>query len=435
MEAPRRDHVRPERSLIRAISNANVFLLLVPLGFIAYAEKWPDALVASFNLAAIIPLSVHLSAASGAIGNRWGSLIGGLVNATFGNTVELIVGVLAVLRNEPRMAQSIMVGSILSDILLVCLGRLALVRWHPSGSSNESQVQGCCFIAGARSTGVLQVNAAIADTLSTLMIITTVALVLPAALCSTLTSRGGSFHVDSMVISFSRATAVVLLGVYIAYLYFQLKTHASIFVDQEQDGQDEADNRIDTEAETQAATCSVDRPSMLKVAAASVILVSSGLIIAKCTTNFMESLDGMAETLGVSKTFVAIIVIPVASNASEMAQVVDASRKQKIDFAIGVIIGSILQIALFVLPMLVIVGWALRQRMDLYFEPSQTYILLLAVVLVNQVLQDKHYTFLHGALLISVYVGNFKESTLYFKHVANLYLDRRYVVVMAAYFT
>lgn len=91
MEAPRRDHVRPERSLIRAISNANVFLLLVPLGFIAYAEKWPDALVASFNLAAIIPLSVHLSAASGAIGNRWGSLIGGLVNATFGNTVELIV--------------------------------------------------------------------------------------------------------------------------------------------------------------------------------------------------------------------------------------------------------------------------------------------------------------------------------------------------------
>ncbi|QUC21677.1 uncharacterized protein UV8b_05920 [Ustilaginoidea virens] len=391
MEAPRRDHVRPERSLIRAISNANVFLLLVPLGFIAYAEKWPDALVASFNLAAIIPLSVHLSAASGAIGNRWGSLIGGLVNATFGNTVELIVGVLAVLRNEPRMAQSIMVGSILSDILLV---------------------QGCCFIAGARSTGVLQVNAAIADTLSTLMIITTVALVLPAALCSTLTSRGGSFHVDSMVISFSRATAVVLLGVYIAYLYFQLKTHASIFVDQEQDGQDEADNRIDTEAETQAATCSVDRPSMLKVAAARVILVSSGLIIAKCTTNFMESLDGMAETLGVSKTFVAIIVIPVASNASEMAQVVDASRKQKIDFAIGVIIGSILQIALFVLPMLVIVGWALRQRMDLYFEPSQTYILLLAVVLVNQVLQDKHYTFLHGALLISVYV-----------------------VVMAAYFT
>ncbi|KAK2612615.1 hypothetical protein QQS21_001387 [Conoideocrella luteorostrata] len=372
--------------------SVNLFLVFVPLGLVAHAKSWPVAVVALLNLVAIVPLSVHLSSASDAIGNRWGSLIGGLVNASFGNTVELIVGIVAVLRDEPRVAQSIMLGSILSDILLV---------------------QGFCFIAAARGTGVLQVNSAIADTLSTLMIITTVALVLPAALYSTFSSRkSNGADVGRMVLSFSRATAIVLLVVYAAYLYFQLKTHSSIFVgedDEEAEGEEgdwgtyRDDPRGDApEAEMQAG--GDDTPSLAKVAVAGIILLASGAIIAKCTVNLMEHLDGMSQSLNISKTFIAIVIIPLVSNAPEMAQVVAASRKQKINFAIGVIIGSILQIALFVLPVLVLIGWVWQRRMDLYFQPSQTYILLLAAVLVNQVLQDKHYTFLHGVLLISVYV-------------------------------
>lgn len=212
-----------------------------------------------------------------------------------------------------------------------------------------------------------------------------------------------------MVLSFSRATAVVLLVVYGAYLYFQLKTHSSIFVDEDDD--EESDLDVDQDRSQAAlaqnqdaieADTPDDRPSMSKVSAATLILLVSGGIIAKCTMNFMVSLDGMSHALNISKTFVAIILIPMASNAPELAQVVTASKKQKINFAIGVIIGSILQISLFVLPILVIIAWVLHRPMDLYFEPSQTYILLLAVIVVNQVLQDKHYTFLHGTLLISV---------------------------------
>lgn len=322
--------------------------------------------------------------------------------------------------------------------------------WH------AQQVQGCCFIVAARGTGVLHINSAIADTLSVLMIITTVALVLPAALYSTFASgKHNRAVVERMVLSFSRATAVVLLVVYVAYLYFQLKTHSSIFIDEDDDHEEGLDGHREdfehliapdgdaTEAEGHSGSVAHDsRPSMAKVSRAAVVLVVAGMIIAKCTKNLMESMDGMADSLRLSKTFIAIIIIPVASNACEMSQVLAASQKQKVNFAVGVIIGSILQIALFVLPMLVVIGWISHHDMGLYFEPSQTYILLLAVVMVNQVLQDKLYTFLHGVLLISVYVF-VKSSTLH-PPPSRLLCYRlccfsnrlcRYIVIMAAYFT
>ncbi|KHO00419.1 Sodium/calcium exchanger membrane region [Metarhizium album ARSEF 1941] len=396
-------------ALINRLFHVHLVLVFVPLGFVAHWASWPDTIVTLCNVAAIIPLSARLSAASDTIGNRWGDLVGGLINATFGNTVELIVGFLAILRHEPRLAQSMMIGSILSDILLV--RQLPRPPRASEGSLMPPQVQGCCFITAARGTGVLNVNSAIADTLSTLMIITTVALVLPAALYSTFASKSGSEReLRRMVLNFSRATAVVLLCVYAAYLYFQLKTHSSIFVgaDDEHDENlhhDQGASPPSPLPQRQVASDEVshtDRPSMSDIAVAALTLVISGLLIAKCTANFMDSLHGTAQALNISKTFIAIIIMPLASNASELAQVVAASKNQKIDFAIGVIIGSILQISLLVLPLLVVVGWALRLHMDLYFEPSQTYILLLAVITVNQVLQDKHYTFLHGALLISV---------------------------------
>ena len=78
------------RTLMQLVKT-NLLLVFVPLGFLAYWQKWPDTMISLFNLVAIMPLSARLSAASDTIGNRWGSLIGGLVNATFGNTVELIV--------------------------------------------------------------------------------------------------------------------------------------------------------------------------------------------------------------------------------------------------------------------------------------------------------------------------------------------------------
>ncbi|KAM4066428.1 sodium/calcium exchanger protein [Hirsutella rhossiliensis] len=376
------------------VLSINVLLVFVPLGFVSVALRWHDVIVAAFNFLAIIPLSWLISDASDTIGTHLGDLVGGLVNATFGNTVELIVGIIAIYHDELLVAQSMMLGSILSDILLV---------------------QGCCIVIAARTKGVICVNSSMVDSLSSLMLLAAMALALPTALYATLPDAAGRIDIDKKILSFSRATVVVLLVVYTAYLYFQLKTHSSLFtghaddVDEHRpvDGRRErptTDSPAQQIGEAHPGEGEQDDvPSMGVVYKAGAVLVISSLLIGRCTHSFMESLNGMTKALGITKTFVALFILPVASNAPELSQVVAASRKQKVDFAVGVIIGSILQIALFVLPILVVTGWAMGRPLDLYFEVSQTYILLFAVVLVNQVLHDRQYTYLHGVMLLCVY--------------------------------
>lgn len=243
--------------------------------------------------------------------------------------------------------------------------------------------------------------------LSSLMLVTAIALVLPTALYSTAVHKGPNF--DATILSYSRATATVLLAVYVVYLYFQLITHSAMFEEVEADDdaptEDVASTSQHTErrmADCEATETSDQAPSMNEIGVAFVKLVVSGVLIGACTHYFMESIDGMTETLNVTKAFVALIIIPIASNAPEISQVVAAAKKQNVDFAVTVIVGSILQIALFVLPILVIIGWMINRPMDFYFDQSQTYVLLFSVVLVNQVLLDRFYTYLHGTMLLCV---------------------------------
>lgn len=235
------------------------------------------------------------------------------------------------------------------------------------------------------------------------MLVAAVALILPTILYSTLPA--GDEDINDKILSFSRATAVVLLLIYLIFLYFQLWTHPSVFLDEKDDVHHEEPHQQQVDEATGEASESQeedDRPSVSDVYSAATTLIISAAFITKCTQYFIESLDETAKSLHITKTFIAMFLIPLASNAPEMSQVVAASKQRKINFAIGVIIGSILQIALFVLPFLVVIGWYMGRAMDLYFETSQTYILLLAVLSVNQVLQDGKYTYFHGFMLLSM---------------------------------
>ncbi|OAA82030.1 Calcium/proton exchanger superfamily [Akanthomyces lecanii RCEF 1005] len=381
---------------VRRYLSLNLLLVCAPLGFVASAYSWSPVAVFLYNFLAIIPLSGLISDASDTLSERWGGLLGGLVNASLGNTVELIVGLLAITQNNVGAAQSAMMGSILNDILLV---------------------QGICIIVGARSKGVIVVNSALVDSLSSLMLVASMAMVLPTALYAAIprSSNGKGSDMKQRIVSFSRATSIVLLLIYVAYLYFQHKTHRSLFDDQDdgEEGDDSAaesdhsDDLIPASQQTAARDCESGAdpeftPSMQDISIVVITLTLSCLVIGKCTHNIMLRLDDIVKAFRVSQTFIALVIIPLASNAPELTQVLAAARRQKIDFAIAVIVGSILQIALFVLPALVIIGWAIGRKMDLYFEMSQTCVLLFAIVLVNQVLQDRQYTYLHGMMFLCV---------------------------------
>jgi Ca2+:H+ antiporter len=229
---------------------------------------------------------------------------------------------------------------------------------------------------------------AVADALSSLMVITAVALILPTALYATFTSSESSELIHKILI-FSRGSAVVLFVLYVMYLYFQLKTHPHLFLD----APEERDNR-NVAHEEQGPT--------LGPYAAGIILITAAAGIMGCTHFVIDNVDQTAKVAHITKTFVAAVLIPIASNAPECISIILASRHGNMDFAIGVIVSSILQVALFVIPVLVALGWIIQQPMTLYFEIFQTTILFFAVLVVNRLLQDGKYTYIQGVMLVAL---------------------------------
>ncbi|KAL2127382.1 hypothetical protein VTI74DRAFT_10819 [Chaetomium olivicolor] len=392
-------------------AGVNALLVFVPLGLVAGLLQWHPAFVSAFNFLGIIPLSAMVSDTSDRLADSQGSLAGALINATFGNAVELIVGILAIRYGQVGLAQSMMIGSILSDILCML---------------------GVCLIVTAGPWTTRNLNSAVVDALSSLMTITAATLVLPTALYS---SFRGTADIHDKILVFSRATAVVLLLVYCVFIYFQMWSHQCIFsspddhnyhpaletnttvhktqaqrVDSGQLQDDEPSLpreqhvQVDTvDGDHQAVDQQPEEAETTSLYALAGILVSAAAVIMWCTHMVIKSLDGTVEVLHISKTFFATMILPMASNAPEFSSVIAASKNRRINFAVGVIAGSILQIALFVTPSLVLFGWFAREEMTLSFEVSQTCIMFLAVLIVNQVLQEGAYTYLHGVMLLVMY--------------------------------
>ena len=231
------------------------------------------------------------------------------------------------------------------------------------------------------------------------MIITAVTLILPTALYSTLSSLGKEKR-GEMVLTFSRGSAGVMLILYVLYLVFQFKTHSKLFIDADADEDEEEDSTEEQRPSSNADT--TESTSAAHIWTATVILLVAAACIMVCTSFLMDSVNDTAEAFNMTKRFIAAILMPIVSNAPEMASVIASSRTGKTGFAIGVIIGSILQISLLVIPFLVILGWIIQQPMTLNFETFQTTILFFAVLMVTRILRDIEYTYLQGVMLIEL---------------------------------
>ncbi|KAJ6184187.1 hypothetical protein N7519_005488 [Penicillium mononematosum] len=341
-------------------------MVLLPLAGLAKIFHWNPTIVLVVNIVAIIFLSESISISSDELAAHLGELQGALLSATFGNTVELTAGILALVHGEIPFAQSVMVGSILSDILLVF---------------------GCCLVTASYNKEVLEFNSALAKTLSSLMMITAVTMLLPTALYSTFPVS----EIDDRVLSFSRGTSLVLLVLYGAYLYFYLGTHKHLFLSNESEAGDDENNGD-----------SSSTPSKGSLASSIIRLTTAVAATVFCTELLLESVEDMAQTLGVSEVFIAIVFIPIASNSTEGVTVIAASRTGDTDSAIRVIIDSLLQIGLFVIPFLVIIGWCIAVPMTLFFDSFQTVAMFSAILVVNHLLRDGQYAYIHGAMLLSL---------------------------------
>jgi len=338
------------------------------------------------NFLAIIPLAKLLGESTEQLALHTSQSVGGLLNATYGNAVEIIIAVIALNAGLIRVVQSSLIGSILSNLLLVL---------------------GMCFVAGGIKINVMKFDTTAAQTSSGILFLSVLAVVLPAALkvqvqdeqaaldelriAQNLTvnetwvdPRGAHpLSLETRLLVLSRGTALIMLIVYGLFLFFQLHTHKQFYKDEDDD----------EEEETPEMTMPV---SIFMLAVVTVF-------VAVCSDFLVDSLDEVTDAWGISETFAGMILLPIVGNAAEHLTAVTVAMKNKLNLSIGVAVGSSQQIAMMVVPLLVILGWILDQPMSLYFDVFETAVLFMTVIVVHSLIMDGESNWLEGAMLLSVY--------------------------------
>jgi Ca2+:H+ antiporter len=374
-----------------------------------------------------------LSYATEEIAYRTGETIGGLLNASFGsvlvlfrcrqsqeltfksNAVELIVSIIALVQGQTLIVQTSLIGSMLSNLLLV---------------------MGMCFFFGGFNRVEQAFNITVAQTASSLLFLAVSSLILPTAFHAF--SNTGEVGIKQI----SRATSVLLLFVYACYIFFQLKTHAEMYntpseknekkemkgakrtgrmvidiakgnfrrksaLDDGTVPESPPDSRDGKRSEKEEEDAEPEPQLSLLVAI--LTLAGSTVLVALNAEYLVDSINAITcSGSGISKTFVGLILLPIVGNAAEHATAVTVAVKDKMDLAIGVAVGSSMQIALLVLPFNVVLGWIIgnenTSKMTLYFDGFQIAILFVAVLLVNYLIQDGKSHWLEGVLLQVLYV-------------------------------
>ncbi|KAK1998964.1 calcium/proton exchanger [Colletotrichum falcatum] len=394
-------------------SYINILILAAPAGIaISYVGSVNKIAVFVVNFIAIIPLAAMLGFATEEIALRTGETLGGLLNATFGNAVELIVAILALVEGKVLIVQTSLIGSILSNLLLV---------------------MGFCFFFGGLNRPEQYFNTTVAQTAASLLFIAVASVIVP-----TVFDKNDHTDNPTHVAALSRGTAVILLIIYASYLFFQLKTHNAVFNEESQkvaakpwsrgglkegalarglagtgarmahtgvrNGEDDRQelSRImmqrDDEEEDE------DEGPQLHFFVAVGTLTLATVLIAFCAEAMVSSIDYVTKQGGISEEFVGLILLPIVGNAAEHATAVTVAIKDKMDLAIGVAVGSSMQVALFLIPLLVVIGWGMgNDEMTLSFDQFQVAVLFVAVLLVNYLISDGKSHWLEGLQLICLY--------------------------------
>lgn len=340
----------------------NFFLLLlvfIPISLAAHFLEWGETVVFLTAALGIVPLASYMGTATEEIAVVTGPNIGGLLNATFGNATELILAFIALKAGLVGVVKATITGSIVSNLLLV-MGFSMLLG-------------GLKFKEQTFQPTVARLNASS-------MNLAVVALLLPTAV--EYTSTGIE---EQTLQNLSVAVAGILILVYALTLLFSMKTHAYLCDVGEADLEDSA-------AEHQ-----VNLPFWI------FILVVVTLAVAIESELLVDSLEVATADLGLTSLFTGVILLPIIGNAAEHATAVTVAMKDKMDLSLSVAVGSSMQIALFVAPVLVIAGWIIGQPMDLNFNPFELVAVAVAVLIANSISSDGESNWLEGSLLLATY--------------------------------
>jgi len=321
---------------------------------------------------AIIPLAGLMGKSTEMLSERVGAGLGGLLNATFGNAAELIIAVFALHAGLTDLVKASLTGSIIGNVLLV-FGVASLV----GGLRFDRQT----FNRTAANLG------------ATLLLLSAVALVVPAVFH--LIDGPPTADLLDAERSLSLEISLVLIVCYVLSLVFTLRTHRYLYAGHRRIG---GDGLVSDDAEgAQHEIWSKGKALAVLLAAAAAVGWMSEILVGGA--------EEAARSLGMNEVFVGVIIVALVGNAAEHSTAVMMALKNKMDLSIQIAIGSSLQIALFVAPLLVFLSYAIGpQPMDLLFTPMEIVAVAVSVFVVGQISDDGETHWMEGALLLAVYV-------------------------------
>ena len=345
--------------------------LLVPFIAVAIAlEIAGSSATAIFFAAAlgIVPTAALMGRATEELAARSGPGIGGLLNVTFGNAPELIIALFALEAGLHELVKASIIGSIIGNVLLVL---------------------GAAMFVGGIGRGFQSFDRTAAGTQSSMLFLAAAAIVMPAIFV--LVQGPGLPSVDAELVTFdstvenlSLAVAVVLIVTYLAGLLFSLRTHASIF-------------NPPYEEEDDTWGWSARRAVMM--------LAIAGVAVGVMSEILVGSISEASESIGLSQFFIGAIIVAIVGNAAEHWVAVLVARKDKMDLAVNIAIGSSAQIALFVAPVLVIVSFVLGPGpLALVFNGFALAAVLIATLIASAVTREGRSNWFQGVQLLAVYV-------------------------------
>jgi Ca2+:H+ antiporter len=346
-----------------------ILLLFIPVSIAGHFLGWEEKFVFLSAAAAIVPLAAFMGTATEEIAVVVGPNLGGLLNATFGNATELILAFVALKGGLVSVVKATITGSIISNLLLV-MG-LSMLLGGIRYKEQEFQPIAARLNASAMNLAV-------------------VAILLPTAVEYTSSGIG-----EETLQNLSVAVAVVLILVYGLTLLFSMKTHSYLY------DVGVAELEIEEAEEGKPIDGKVEEKPNLWFWVPMLLVITLGVAIE--SEFLVESLEEATSELGLTALFTGVILLPIIGNAAEHATAVTVAIKDKMDLSVSVAVGSSMQIALFVAPVLVIAGWIMGQPMDLNFNPFELVAVAVAVLIGNSISADGKSNWLEGSLLLATY--------------------------------
>jgi Ca2+:H+ antiporter len=346
--------------------------IFVVLAFVAEFVLHNDLMIFIFSAIGLIPLAGMLGEATEELSLHTGPKIGGLLNATLGNAAELIITIVAINGGKMELVKASITGSILGNVLLIL---------------------GASLLLGGLKNGTQRFSRGAAGTASTLMLLSVIGMLIPTLfeIVHRIKNNQSIFGEieDPSLNTLSLGVAAVLILMYVLSLIYSFRSEEYEIAPEVgvESGPEEDEHKTKWDVKTSVG-----------------ILAASTIAIVFLSEFLVGAVEPVVHQLHVSELFLGIILIPIVGNVAEHIVGVQMAYKNKMELSMAISLGSSMQIALFVAPLLVFISILFGEHMTLYFNPFEVVILALSVIIAGQIASDGESNWLEGAQLLVVYV-------------------------------